>query len=89
VRADFQAATLGNILIGGVIGVVVDAASGAMGTYPPSVAVILPSATSVAGAPPADPRLAPVVAMEPVDSRPAVRPASTAPAPMDRGPPRT
>jgi hypothetical protein len=34
---EFQAMTLGNILIGGVVGIVVDAASGAAGRYPNSV----------------------------------------------------
>jgi hypothetical protein len=37
IESQFQAATLGNILLGGVIGVVVDAASGAMSKYPESV----------------------------------------------------
>lgn len=41
VKADFQAWTLGNLLIGGVVGVAVDAASGALGKYPPSVMVAL------------------------------------------------
>jgi hypothetical protein len=39
--AGFQPMTLGNLLIGGVIGVAVDAASGAMGTYPGNVHVVL------------------------------------------------
>lgn len=42
VAGDFQAMTLGNILIGGVIGVAVDAASGALARYPDSVQVKLP-----------------------------------------------
>jgi hypothetical protein len=37
IGSEFQAMTLGNILLGGVIGVVVDAASGAMMKYPESV----------------------------------------------------
>ncbi len=37
----FEPMTLGNILIGGVVGVVVDAASGAAFDYPPSVSVAL------------------------------------------------
>lgn len=37
IESQFQAATLGNIILGGVIGVVVDAASGAMSKYPDSV----------------------------------------------------
>jgi hypothetical protein len=40
--SDFQGMTLGNVLIGGIIGIGIDAASGAMHHYPPSVAVILP-----------------------------------------------
>ena len=39
--AEFQAMTLGNILFGGIVGVVVDAASGAMNQYPESVAISL------------------------------------------------
>lgn len=35
--ADFQAMTLGNIILGGIIGIAVDAASGAMMQYPQSV----------------------------------------------------
>lgn len=41
VQSSFQAATLGNILIGGVIGLAVDAASGAMGKYPENVTVVM------------------------------------------------
>ena len=37
----FQDMTFGNILFGGLIGVAVDAASGAMHEYPPSVTVVL------------------------------------------------
>jgi hypothetical protein len=39
--AEFQAMTFGNILFGGIIGVVVDAASGAMNRYPESVTITL------------------------------------------------
>jgi len=35
--ADFQAMTLGNVILGGLIGIAVDAASGAMMKYPESV----------------------------------------------------
>lgn len=42
VRAEFQGMTAGNILLGGVIGLAVDAASGAMAQYPTTVTVILP-----------------------------------------------
>lgn len=41
IGSQFQAMTLGNILLGGVIGVVVDAASGAMMKYPESVTFTL------------------------------------------------
>ena len=40
--SDFQGMTLGNVLIGGIIGIGIDAASGAMHYYPPSVSVFLP-----------------------------------------------
>jgi hypothetical protein len=39
--ASFQAATLGNVLLGGLIGVVVDAASGATATYEPQLLVLM------------------------------------------------
>jgi hypothetical protein len=41
VSSEFQAATFGNILLGGVIGVAVDAASGAMNKYPEQVSFTL------------------------------------------------
>jgi hypothetical protein len=41
VTAGFQAMTLGNVLIGGVVGVAADLASGAAITYPESVKVVL------------------------------------------------
>ena len=41
VSSEFQAATLGNILLGGIIGVAVDAASGAMNKYPEQVSFTL------------------------------------------------
>lgn len=40
--SDFQGMTFGNILFGGIIGVAIDASSGAMHEYPPSVTVMLP-----------------------------------------------
>jgi hypothetical protein len=49
IPAGFQAMTLGNILVGGIIGIAVDAASGAIGEYPGSVHVTLPLAQAVAG----------------------------------------
>jgi hypothetical protein len=39
IPSDFQGWTIGNVLLGGVIGVGVDAASGAMNEYPNSFAV--------------------------------------------------
>jgi len=41
VEPDFQAMTLGNVLIGGVIGIAVDAVSGAVGKYPEQVSVTM------------------------------------------------
>jgi hypothetical protein len=41
VTASFQAMTLGNVLIGGVVGLAADLASGAAITYPESVKVVL------------------------------------------------
>jgi hypothetical protein len=41
VTASFQAMTLGNVLIGGVVGLAADLASGAAITYPESVQVVL------------------------------------------------
>jgi hypothetical protein len=41
VGSEFQAMTFGNILFGGLIGVVVDAGSGAMNAYPPIVTLTL------------------------------------------------
>jgi sugar transferase len=83
--AEFQPATLVNIILGGVVGIV-DAASGAMGTYPPVVAVVLPPDTGIANATP--PAAAPTFAMAPVDSSRNIRLASTMPS-AERGPPRT
>lgn len=40
--SNFEGMTLGNIIFGGIVGVGVDAASGAMHTYPPAVTVTLP-----------------------------------------------
>lgn len=41
VGAAFQAATLGNVLLGGLIGIVVDAASGASASYEPQLLVLM------------------------------------------------
>jgi hypothetical protein len=40
--AEFQPMTLGNVIIGGLVGVVIDAASGAIAKYPGEVALLLP-----------------------------------------------
>jgi len=40
-NSKFQAVTLGNILLGGVIGLGVDAASGAMNEYSPDIQVLM------------------------------------------------
>lgn len=44
IPAEFQAMTAGNILLGGVIGLAVDAASGAIARYPETVTLSLPPA---------------------------------------------
>jgi hypothetical protein len=41
VESEFQAMTFGNILLGGIIGVAVDAASGAINNYKPSITITL------------------------------------------------
>jgi hypothetical protein len=57
VDATLQPMTAGNILVGGVIGVVVDASTGAMHRYPGSVSVpLLPASGPVPAASPATPR---------------------------------
>ena len=45
IRSEFQGMTFGNILFGGLIGVAIDASSGAMNEYPPSVTLHLPPET--------------------------------------------
>ncbi len=45
VEADFQAMTVGNAIIGGIIGVAVDAASGAMAKYPENLNILLTPTT--------------------------------------------
>lgn len=48
--SSFQAMTFGNIIFGGIIGVAVDAASGAMHEYPPMVTItMLPEAFASSG----------------------------------------
>ena len=41
IASDFEAMTMGNIILGGVIGVGVDAASGAMNKYAPEAQVVM------------------------------------------------
>ncbi len=41
IGSEFQGATLGNIILGGIIGIVVDAASGAASKYPESISFTL------------------------------------------------
>ena len=41
-RSEFEGMTFGNIIFGGIIGVAVDASSGAMNEYPAQVTLILP-----------------------------------------------
>jgi len=43
--SEFAGATLGNFLIGGGIGLAIDAASGAMNKYPESVTIVMPPET--------------------------------------------
>ena len=40
--SDFEGMTFGNILFGGLVGVAVDAGSGAMNKYPETISVVLP-----------------------------------------------
>ncbi len=42
VSSDFGGTTLGNILLGGVVGVVIDASSGANNKYPDTISLALP-----------------------------------------------
>lgn len=60
----FTGWTFGNLILGGIIGIVVDIASGANGRYPSEVQLTLTENPRPAEPPP------PPVAMEPVDSNP-------------------
>lgn len=53
--SEFEGMTFGNILFGGLIGVAVDASSGAMNEYPPSITLILTPERPTPQAPPAQP----------------------------------
>ncbi|MBV1933753.1 MAG: translation initiation factor 2 [Parvibaculaceae bacterium] len=46
ISSNFQALTLGNVLVGGVIGIGIDAASGAMNEYPKTVSVSMRKETA-------------------------------------------
>lgn len=87
-ESKFNGATLGNILLGGVIGVVVDASTGANYTYPEQVMVALPiegetsvmapSSAPAAAASPAAP-MSPAAAAAPAGKpAPAAKPAAPA-----------
>jgi hypothetical protein len=69
IPADFQAMTLGNILLGGIVGVVVDAASGAVARYPGSITISMAREGSMPpAAPTTAPALAPVAAAAPAST---------------------
>lgn len=67
VQASFNGVTFGNLLLGGLIGVVVDASTGANFSYPEQVNITLPPSAVVA--PPAAP--APYVPGGPIRLQPA------------------
>ena len=58
VPSSLQAMTAGNILFGGIIGLGIDAASGAMNQYPPNITLALPAQPL--------PPPPPVIMMEPI-----------------------
>ncbi len=64
VSASFQPATLGNLLLGGVVGIIVDASSGAANRYPDAVALSLQPVPA-----PLPPPLPPMT-MEPIPDPP-------------------
>jgi hypothetical protein len=60
VSPEFQGATAGNLLLGGVVGIVIDAASGAASQYPPNINLVLApvgGSRAAAAPPPAPPQL--------------------------------
>ena len=65
VPSSMQAMTAGNILFGGIIGLGIDAASGAMNQYPPNISLALP----VQPLPPIPPAVMQPIPDEPVTSR--------------------
>ncbi|WP_426954828.1 hypothetical protein [Muricoccus radiodurans] len=65
---EFQPMFLGNILIGGVVGIIVDASTGAVSRYPDALQITLPPD------PAAQPPAPPPVAMDPLPDRMPERP---------------
>lgn len=63
VPAGMQAMTAGNLLLGGVIGLGIDAASGAMNQYPSNVSLALPAQPVTVSLP--------AVVMDPIEDAPA------------------
>ena len=59
IPSNFQGWTLGNLILGGVIGIGVDAATGAMNEYPNAFNVVLTPAAGGGGAPATAPAPAP------------------------------
>jgi hypothetical protein len=82
IPAEFQAMTVGNILLGGVIGVVVDAASGAATRYPGTITINLPLQPPPPAVAPPPTRVPASAAPRPARQAPAAAPpAETPPAP--------
>lgn len=84
VESKFNGATLGNILLGGVVGVVVDASTGSNYSYPENVTIDL-----IAGAPVAATTTDPTSAAAPVAGAtpaPAAKPAAAATTPAAAAP---
>jgi len=57
-RPEFNPVTIGNVLLGGVVGIIVDASTGAVSRYPDSVQLVLEAEATPAEAPPVLPPLA-------------------------------
>jgi len=79
VESSFNGATFGNIIAGGLIGVVVDASTGANYTYPEKVSIDLAgsSGAPVAASAPAAPAAAATPAAEPAAASASAAPAAT------------
>ena len=73
--AQFEAATMGNLILGGVVGLAVDAASGASQRYPSFVSVTLTPAAGTAPAAAATPEPSPASAAPAAVARGAASPA--------------